>query len=92
MLKTDLETPGDLTIMTSWCRPQLLEAVLTSLGQDIHRPALHQPALPPGPEDAGQHVRVEVEDVGAGEHAEVVNLPVEKPLDHSLTPPLPSQP
>ena len=77
--------------MTSWCRPQLLQAVVTSLGQDIHRPPLHQVAVPPGAADASHHVRVEVEDVRPGKPARVVHLPVEKPLGQSLTPPLPGQ-
>ena len=67
--------------MTCWRRPQFLQAVLTSLGDDIHGPALHQAALPPGPEDPGHHVGVEVEDVRPGELARVVNTPVEKPLE-----------
>ena len=78
--------------MTSWRRPQFLQAVLTSLGQHIHRPALHQAALAPGPEDASEHVRVEVEDFRPRELAGVVNLPVEKSLNESLTPPLPGEP
>ena len=78
--------------MTSWRRPQFLQAVLTSLGQDIHRPSLHQAALVPGPEDASHHVGVEVEDVRTRELAGVVNLPVEKSLGESLTPPLPGEP
>ena len=77
--------------MTSWRRPQFLQAVVTSLGQDIHRPALHQAAVPPGAEDASHHVRVEVEDVRTRELAGVVHLSVEKPLGQSLTPPLPGQ-
>ena len=77
--------------MTSWRRPQFLQAVLTSLGQHIHRPALHQAALPPGAEDAGHHVRVEVEDVGPSQPPGLVDLPVEKPLEQSLTPPLPGE-
>ena len=78
--------------MTSWRRPQFLQAVVTSLGQHIHRPALHQAALAPGPEDASHHVGVEVEDVRTRELAGVVNLPVEKSLGESFTPPLPGEP